>query len=132
MSNTNQQKDDQLWKDMADELRDALRLRPLTPKEAEAEYEAADEESLTEAEIERFLDTARAAVPREKSYAERIKRPSEEQTLEEEVGEVIGLNRNGDGDGDGFDPDVEEEMRRQREAAEQKEHEDGRGDDEID
>ena len=124
MSDTNKRKDERFWRDMAVEMREALRLRPLTPAEAAAEYDAADDEPLTDEEIERYVRAACDRVPREGSYEERIGRAAEQRTLADEVSEVIGLNRNGNGDG--FDPEVVEEMRRQREAT------DREGDDDPD
>ena len=122
MNNNNEKrKDEQFWREMAGEMQDALRLRPLTPEEAADAYEQAPDELLPDDEVEHLVEAALRQVPKEESYEERIGRAAEQGTLAEEVGEVIGFNRNGDGDK--FSPEVEEEMRRGREEADRKERE---------
>lgn len=123
-------RDDKFWNEMADELRRALHLRPLTDDEAAAEYDAAPELPMSEEGIKEAIRLAKSRVPVERSYAERTGGAAASEELDQEVGEVLGLHRN---EGE-LDPEVEEEMRRRREEAlrDDKEDEDeASGDDDV-
>lgn len=106
-------RDSKFWREMADEMQHAMHLRPLTDDEAAAEYDAAPELPMSDAEIEEAVRLAKSRVPVERSYAERTGSPAGSAEIDQEVGEVLGLHRN---EGE-HDPEVEEEMRRQREEA---------------
>lgn len=107
---TTNNRDDNFWADMADEMQRALHLRPLTEDEAALEYQQAPEVPISDEEIDASLAIAKSFVPKEASYDERAKRPAGYAELDQEVGEVIGLHRH---EGE-TDPEVEEEMRRKR------------------
>lgn len=49
--------DDRFWGDVAGKIRRALFLRPLTKKEAEQEYEAADAMPLSDGEIDSIVES---------------------------------------------------------------------------
>lgn len=117
-------RDDRFWNQMADEMRRALHLPPLTDDEAAAEYDAAPDAPMSNAEIEEAVRLAKSRVPAERSYAERTRAPGPNEEIDQEVGEVLGLHRN---EGE-FDPEVEEEMRKRREEALQDNDEDEAGD----
>jgi hypothetical protein len=121
MSDTNKRKDERFWREMAGEVQDVLRLRPLTLDEAAAAYAEATNEPLSDEEVDDLVELALGQMPREESYEERVGRASEQDTLAREVGEVIGFNRNGDGDT--FSPEIEEKIRRGREEALRREQE---------
>ena len=110
---TTNNRDDNFWADMADEMQRALHLRPLTEDEAALEYEQAPKAPISDEEIEAGLAMAKSLVPKEASYDERTKRSAGFSELDQEVGEVIGMHRH---EGE-TDPEVEEEMRRKREEA---------------
>lgn len=122
----NDPRNDKFWREMKDELRDALDLRPLTDEEAERAYDEAEPVPFTEDQIAEFIKIASDTVPREPSYEERSGGTVTDSTIDQEVGEVLGMHRN---EGD-VDPDVEEEMRRQREEALQDDDEEEPDDDE--
>jgi hypothetical protein len=116
-------RDNKFWNEMADHMRRALHLNPLTNEEAERAYDESPDVPMTEEQIAEFVKTACSSVPHEPSYKERISGTINQQ-IDQEVEESIGLYRN---EGE-IDPEVEEEMRRQREEAleeDDQEEEDG-------
>lgn len=117
-------RDNRFWNEMADEMRRALHLPPLTDDEAAAEYDAAPDVPMSDSEIEEAMRLAKSRVPVERSYAERTSAPGPIKEIDQEVGEVLGLHRN---EGE-FDPEVEEEMRKRREEALKDDDEDEAGD----
>lgn len=113
---------DRFWNDIAPKYRALRGLCPMTPEEADVEYDNAPAIAMTESEIQAMIDTAISGqVP---SWEPEVKHWTPDSDLESVEEEMLAMYRE-EGEADAETDATEEELRKRMLSDEQTEEQDG-------